>query len=92
MFQILVDERHDLMVRLADIERRITLELARVHQSSVQQDQDLLTAKQAARKLGIAPVTLYERARPNEIPCVRIGRAVRFRTSDIQNCANRTAS
>jgi excisionase family DNA binding protein len=84
----LVDDRRDLMVRLADNERRITLELAAGHQQG-QHEPDLLTAKVAARKLGIAPVTLYERARVNEIPSVRIGRAVRFRSHDIQDYSNR---
>jgi excisionase family DNA binding protein len=92
MLTALVDERRDLMVRVVELDRLITMEQARVHQSAVQQDQDLLTAKVAAKKLGIRTVYLYELARLKTIPAVRIGRAVRFRSSDIQNYTTRRSA
>ena len=82
MLQTLANERRDLMIRVAELDRLIAMELAAVRQS-VHQDQDLLDAKTAARRLGVAKVTLYERARLGLIPSVRIGRAVRFKPSDL---------
>lgn len=46
----------------------------------------LITAEEAARELGISKRTMYELAAPGgPIPCCRIGRAVRFDPSDIEN-------
>lgn len=44
----------------------------------------LLTARQAAERLGLKPKTLYDKAQRREIPCVRLFESVvRFRESDI---------
>jgi excisionase family DNA binding protein len=44
----------------------------------------LLTARQAAQALAIGERTLWELTRQNAIPCVRIGRAVRYSPLDLQ--------
>src|SRR3990167_1040434 len=45
----------------------------------------MLSVKQAAEKLGVSGSTVYHLAAPNgPIPCNRIGRAVRFMESDLQ--------
>ena len=43
----------------------------------------LLTAEQAARRLGLTAHWVYEAARRGELPCVRIGRKVRFIPADL---------
>jgi len=43
----------------------------------------LLTADQAARVLGLTAHWIYEAARRGELPCVRIGRKVRFVRDDL---------
>ncbi len=43
----------------------------------------LLTARQAARELAISERTLWGLTARGEIPCVRIGRAVRYSRSDL---------
>ena len=92
MLQELLARRKDLVIALADIDAEITRSLVAGQQSAASQDQDLLTAKTAARKLGISTVYLYELARLKTIPAVRIGRAVRFRSTDIQNYTTRRTS
>jgi len=89
MIAKLVDERRDLMMRVTELDRLIALETAALHQSAVPQDRDLISAPAAAKRLGISTVYLYELARLKEIPSVRIGRAVRFRLSDLTTYANR---
>ncbi|HEX7124884.1 MAG TPA: helix-turn-helix domain-containing protein [Thermodesulfobacteriota bacterium] len=44
----------------------------------------LLTAKEVAELLGLKEKTVYELAKRGEIPCVRIGKFVRFRPSDLR--------
>jgi excisionase family DNA binding protein len=89
MIQDLLAQRRDLVIRLADIDAEITSALIAGQQSAVPQDQDLLSAKQAAKRLGISTVYIYELARLKTIPAVRIGRAVRFRSTDISNYSTR---
>jgi excisionase family DNA binding protein len=43
----------------------------------------LLKVPEAARCLGICERTLFELTRRSEIPCVRIGRAVRYDPRDL---------
>jgi excisionase family DNA binding protein len=38
----------------------------------------LLNAKEAARFLGLEVDTVYKKARMRELPCVKVGRALRF--------------
>lgn len=46
----------------------------------------LITVEAAAKELGISKRMMYELAAPHgPIPCCRIGRAVRFDPSDIEN-------
>ena len=77
----LVEERRLAAVEVARLDAEISLALADRHQV-VQQD-NLLTAGQAAKRLGISRVFLYEKARHGEVKSVRIGRSVRFRTEDL---------
>ena len=44
----------------------------------------LLSSPQAAKLLGISPRKLWELANCGEIPCVRIGRCLRFRTKSLE--------
>jgi excisionase family DNA binding protein len=44
----------------------------------------LLTIRQAAQRLAIGERTLWELTRRGAIPCVRIGRAVRYTPGDLQ--------
>jgi hypothetical protein len=67
----LVAERQATATKPADLDARIVLALAALHQSAVPQDRDLLTAAQAARKRGISRVFLCEKARCGEIKSVR---------------------
>jgi excisionase family DNA binding protein len=44
----------------------------------------LLGVREAARALAIGQQTLLRLARAGDVPCVRIGRSVRFRPSDLR--------
>ncbi len=44
----------------------------------------LLDAKEAAFMLGLKPSTLYQMAYERRVPTVKLGRALRFRLSDLQ--------
>lgn len=44
----------------------------------------LLTAKQAAELLGFAEGTVRNKASAGELPTVKLGRALRFRLSDLE--------
>lgn len=47
-------------------------------------DDRLLTANEVARILNVGDRTLREKAIAGEIPCIRLGRNVRFRPADIR--------
>ena len=49
--------------------------------------EQLLTIPQAADRLALAPTTLRKWLRLRKLNCVRIGRAVRLRESDIEAIA-----
>jgi excisionase family DNA binding protein len=78
----LVTERQATAVKLAELDSQILLALAETRKP-VQEDK-LLTATEAARRLGISRVFLYEKARTGDVKSVRIGRAVRFRARDVE--------
>jgi excisionase family DNA binding protein len=44
----------------------------------------LVTASEAARALAVSPRTLWSLTHSGAIPCVRIGRAVRYALADLQ--------
>ena len=44
----------------------------------------LLTATQAAESLAISPRKLWAMTRNAEIPCIRLGRCVRYPVDDLQ--------
>ena len=44
----------------------------------------LLTAKQFAERLGIAPSTAYQWGYERRLPTVKLGRSVRFRASEVE--------
>jgi excisionase family DNA binding protein len=54
-------------------------------QSNMVAFEPLLSAKDAAKLLGIHPVTLLRWARENKVPHHRLGRKVTFRTSELNN-------
>lgn len=45
---------------------------------------DVMTASQVADVLSLPKSTVYELARRGELPCARLGRAVRFVRDDIE--------
>jgi excisionase family DNA binding protein len=47
-------------------------------------DDELLTATEVAKLLRLGDRTLREKATSGEIPCVRLGRQIRFRPADIR--------
>ncbi len=54
--------------------------------------EDLMTAPEVAEKLGLALNTVYVLARAGRIPCVRLGRVVRFRASEIEAALSSSGS
>lgn len=48
------------------------------------QSENLVTADWVVTKLGIPVPSIYDYARRGVLPCVRVGRLVRFRPSDIE--------
>ncbi len=77
----LVAERKTVAERLADLDARITL--AMIEQRAPAPATDLLTADQAARKLGLSRVFVYELAKLGTLRSVKLGRSVRFKPSDL---------
>jgi excisionase family DNA binding protein len=47
-------------------------------------DEPLLTPAQAAKLLAVRPSWVYDAARTGQLPCVRVGRHVRFLRSDLE--------
>lgn len=47
--------------------------------------EEYLTAKQVAKYLQVKPLTVYQWARTNKIPAVKIGRIWRFKKNLIDN-------
>lgn len=45
---------------------------------------DVMTASEVALLLGLPKSTIYELARRGELPCARLGRAVRFVRDDVE--------
>lgn len=45
---------------------------------------ETIGVEEAARVLGVHPYTLYRWAREGRVPCVRLGRSVRFRVAALQ--------
>ena len=53
----------------------------------------LLTVRAAAKTLAISESLLWKHTAPRgNIPCVKIGRAVRYRPADLERWAERTAA
>jgi excisionase family DNA binding protein len=52
-------------------------------QPTAESFEPLITAAQAGQLLGLHPVTLLRWAREYRVPCHRIGRKVKFRTSEL---------
>lgn len=53
-------------------------------QTRIQQPVLLMTARDASRSLAISERQLWQRTKDGEIPCVRIGRSVRYSPADLQ--------
>ena len=45
---------------------------------------EILTVSEVAEYLRINPQTVYRKAKAGEIPAVRIGRAIRFRRTELE--------
>lgn len=45
---------------------------------------DVMTAAEVAALLGMPKSTIYELARRGELPCARLGRAMRFLRDDVE--------
>ena len=46
---------------------------------------EIMTVAEVAEYLRINPQTVYRKAKAGEIPAVRIGRAIRFRRSELES-------
>ena len=53
-------------------------------------DDHLMDVNEAANMLGLKPATLYQWAYERRLPVVKLGRALRFRPSDIQAVISRS--
>jgi excisionase family DNA binding protein len=49
----------------------------------VSEEKDLLRPRDTARRLGVSLPQIYHLAATGRLPCVRIGRSVRFRPADV---------
>ena len=45
---------------------------------------DIMTVSEVAEYLRVNPQTIYRKAKAGELPVVRIGRAIRFRRSELE--------
>lgn len=52
-------------------------------------NEPLLTPAQAAALLAVRPSWIYEAVRAGRLPCIRIGRHVRFLRSDLERWVDR---
>lgn len=55
-----------------------------VNRPSVSLNEPLLTAAKAAELLSVKPSWIYEAVREGRLPCVRVGKHVRFLRSDLE--------
>lgn len=46
---------------------------------------DVMTVSEVAEYLRVNPQTVYRKAKAGELPVVRIGRAIRFRRTELEN-------
>ena len=46
---------------------------------------DVMTVSEVAEYLRVNPQTVYRKAKVGELPAVRIGRAIRFRRSELED-------
>lgn len=53
---------------------------------AIRLDSPLLTPADVAELLQIPTSTVYELTRQGRLPCVRIGRAIRFTKADLERC------
>ena len=49
----------------------------------VAEERDLLRPRDTAKRLGVSTPQVYHLAATGKIPCIRIGRSVRFRPADV---------
>ena len=56
------------------------------------QDQPTLTVDEAARLLGVAPTTVYEAVKRNELPSLKVGRRVLIPTAALRQALHSTPS
>ncbi len=47
--------------------------------------EEVMTVPEVAEYLRVNPQTVYRKAKSGELPAVRIGRAIRFRRSELEN-------
>ena len=63
--------------------RAVTKEVL-VSAAQVNLSEPLLTVRQAARLLSVSPRTLYSWTESDRLPCVRIGRLIRFELTALE--------
>lgn len=73
-----------LFARLSDVSAVRQLRLS-VDAKPVSLGEPLLTAADAAALLSVRPSWIYEAVRDGRLPCVRVGRHVRFLRSDLED-------
>jgi len=54
-------------------------------------EEKMVNATELAKILGVSPNTVYRKAIEGQIPCLRIGRAVRFRLEAVLHALAETA-
>lgn len=44
----------------------------------------MMTAKEVAKKFSVSKATIYRKTQNGEIPCYRIGKAIRFKCEEVE--------
>ena len=77
-----------ISAELAELFRRLSEALAKLNP---EENNNLLTVAEVASRLRVKPDYVYRLERRGDIPSVRIGRKIRFRSSDIDKYLKRAS-
>lgn len=81
----------DVIGMLAAVQARLLARLT-VPAPAVVTDNELVTAGQVAQAFGVPVSQIYEQARQRRIPCVRLGKYVRFSIAEVQRALGQAQS
>lgn len=91
MSQVIVLQSEDdlrvLSESIADIVYGLIQE--KLKNAELAQNDKMLSAKELAGKLGVARELVYQMVREGQIPCHRIGTAMRFNNEDVREALER---